>query len=130
MNIIDRKLLFEPKIEEQNYLYKLLPFYPKFSNKGEPSFILHNVSLHQNRWPQHNSFKMAALSKVADVLQKSVAFTCMAASVYLLVFTGRNYLALREKRLANAAIIASQKEIEVSSESAVVPGQEDTSPKP
>ena len=72
---------------------------------------------------------MAALSKVADVLQKSVAFTCMAASVYLLVFTGRNYLALREKRLANAAIIASQKEREVSSESAVVPGQEDTSPK-
>ena len=62
---------------------------------------------------------MAALSKVADVLQKSVAFTCMAASVYLLVFTGRNYLALREKRLANAAIIASQKEIEVSSESTV-----------
>ena len=54
----------------------------------------------------------------------------MAASVYLLVFTGRNYLALREKRLANAAIIATQKEIEVSSESAVVPGQEDTSPKP
>ena len=77
---------------------------------------------------------MAALSKVADVLQKSVAFTCMAASVYLLVFTGRNYLALREKRLANAAIIATQKEIEVSSasESAVVPGQlqGDTSPKP
>ena len=56
----------------------------------------------------------------------------MAASVYLLVFTGRNYLALREKRLANAAIIATQKEIEVSSESAVVPGQlqGDTSPKP
>ena len=76
------------------------------------------------------SCKMAALSKVADVLQKSVAFTCMAASVYLLVFTGRNYLALREKRLANAAIIATQKEIEVSSESAVVPGQEDTSRKP
>ena len=55
----------------------------------------------------------------------------MAASVYLLVFTGRNYLALREKRLANAAVIATQKEIEVSSESAVVPaGQEDTSSKP
>lgn len=54
----------------------------------------------------------------------------MAASVYLLVFTGRNYLALREKRLANAAIIAAHKEIEVLSESAVVPGQEDTSPKP
>ena len=73
---------------------------------------------------------MSALSKVADVLQKLVAFTCMAASVYLLVFTGRNYLALREKRLANAAVIATQKEIEVSSESAVVPGQEDTSRKP
>ena len=68
--------------------------------------------------------KMAALSKLADVLQKSVAFSCMAASVYLLVFTGRNYLALREKRLANAASIATQKEIEVSSESAGVPGQE------
>lgn len=54
----------------------------------------------------------------------------MAASVYLLVFTGRNYLALREKRLANAAIIATQKEIEGSSESAVVPRQEETSPKP
>ena len=55
---------------------------------------------------------MGTLSKIADVAQKSITFTCMAASVYILVITGRNYLALREKRLANAAAIERQKEME------------------
>ena len=52
---------------------------------------------------------MGALSKVANFAQKSITFTCMAASVYILVITGRNYLALREKRLAKAAAIEREK---------------------
>lgn len=52
---------------------------------------------------------MGALSKVADFAQKVITFTCMAGSVYILVITGRNYLALREKRLANAAAIEGEK---------------------
>lgn len=55
---------------------------------------------------------MGALSKVADFAQKSITFTCMAASVYILVLTGRNYLAVREKRLANAAAIERQQEMD------------------
>jgi len=55
------------------------------------------------------------LSKVANFAQKSITFTCMAASVYILVFTGRNYLALREKRLAKAAAIEREKMEGVSS---------------
>ena len=51
---------------------------------------------------------MARWSKVADFLQKSITFTCMAATVYFLILSGRNYLALREKRLANAALIEGQ----------------------
>ena len=51
---------------------------------------------------------MARWSKVADFLQKSITFSCMAGTVYLLILTGRNYLALREKRLANAALIEGQ----------------------
>ena len=66
---------------------------------------------------------MAGWSKVADYLQRTVTFTCMAGTVYLLVFTGRNYLALREKRLANAAAIEAKQEKSLS-ESAVVPEQE------
>lgn len=57
---------------------------------------------------------MGALSKVADFAQKSITFTCMAASVYILVLTGRNYLAVREKRLANAAAIERQQEMDTS----------------
>ena len=53
---------------------------------------------------------MGALSKVANFAQKSITFTCMAASVYILVITGRNYLALREKRLAKAAAIEREKD--------------------
>jgi len=34
----------------------------------------------------------------------------MAGTVYLLVVSGRNYLALREKRLANAALTEGQKQ--------------------
>lgn len=56
--------------------------------------------------------KMGALTKIANFAQKSIAFTCMAASVYILVITGRNYLACREKRLANAAAIERQKELD------------------
>lgn len=52
---------------------------------------------------------MGTLSKVANFAQKSITFTCMAASVYILVITGRNYLVLREKRLANAATIEKEK---------------------
>jgi len=52
---------------------------------------------------------MGTLSKVANFAQKSITFTCMAASVYILVITGRNYLALREKRLAKAAAIEREK---------------------
>lgn len=63
--------------------------------------------------------------KVADFLQKSITFTCMAGTVYLLVITGRNYLALREKRLANAALIEGAKDMKYgSSESVVVQPQE------
>jgi len=58
---------------------------------------------------------MGTLSKVANFAQKSITFTCMAASVYILVFTGRNYLALREKRLAKAAAIEREKMEGVSS---------------
>lgn len=68
---------------------------------------------------------MGRWSKVADFLQKSITFTCMAGTVYLLVITGRNYLALREKRLANAALIEGAKDMKYgSSESVVVPPQE------
>ena len=52
---------------------------------------------------------MGTLSKVANFAQKSITFTCMAASVYILVITGRNYLVLREKRLAKAAAIEREK---------------------
>ena len=52
---------------------------------------------------------MGTLSKVANFAQKSITFTCMAASVYILVITGRNYLLMREKRLANAAVIEKEK---------------------
>lgn len=52
---------------------------------------------------------MGTLSKVANFAQKSITFTCMAASVYILVITGRNYLLMREKRLANAAAIEKEK---------------------
>ena len=53
---------------------------------------------------------MSRWSKVADFLQRSITFTCMAGTVYLLVVSGRNYLALREKRLANAALTEGQKQ--------------------
>ena len=53
---------------------------------------------------------MSRWSKVADFLQKSVTLTCMIGTVYLLVMTGRNYLTLREKRLANAALIEAKAE--------------------
>lgn len=52
---------------------------------------------------------MGTLSKVANFAQKSITFTCMAASVYILVITGRNYLLMREKRLANAVAIEKEK---------------------
>lgn len=52
---------------------------------------------------------MGTLSKVANFAQKSITFTCMAASVYILVITGRNYLLMREKRLVNAAAIEKEK---------------------
>lgn len=52
---------------------------------------------------------MSTLSKVANFAQKSITFTCMAASIYILAITGRNYLALREKRLAKAAAIEKEK---------------------
>ena len=55
---------------------------------------------------------MGRLSKLADFLQKSVTLTCMVGTVYLLVMTGRNYLTLREKRLANAALIEAKAEDE------------------
>ena len=53
---------------------------------------------------------MGRWSKLADFLQKSVTLTCMVGTVYLLVMTGRNYLTLREKRLANAALIEAKAE--------------------
>lgn len=55
---------------------------------------------------------MGTLSKVANFAQKSITFTCMAASVYILVITGRNYLVLREKRLANAAAAIEKEKME------------------
>ena len=58
---------------------------------------------------------MGRLSKLADFLQKSVTLTCMVGTVYLLVMTGRNYLSLREKRLANAALIEAKAEDEPAS---------------
>lgn len=39
----------------------------------------------------------------------------MVGTVYLLVMTGRNYLSLREKRLANAALIEAKAEDEPAS---------------
>lgn len=57
------------------------------------------------------------LSRVADFLQKSITFACLAGSVYILVFTGKSYLALRQKRLANAASIETQKELDGASPS-------------
>ena len=60
---------------------------------------------------------MGALGKVADFAQKSITFTCIAASVYILVFTGRNYLATREKRLANAAAMEREKQMDGTSPS-------------
>ena len=68
---------------------------------------------------------MGRLSKVADFLQKSVTLTCMVGTVYLLVMTGRNYLSLREKRLANAALIEAKAEDEPAS-SKQGPGEEKT----
>ena len=53
---------------------------------------------------------MGRRSKLADFLRKSVTLTCMVGTVYLLVMTGRNYLTLREKRLANAALIEAKSE--------------------
>ena len=58
---------------------------------------------------------MGRLSKLADFLQKSVTLTCMVGTVYLLVMTGRNYLSLRQKRLANAALVEAKTEDEPAS---------------
>ena len=91
--------------------------------------MVHEISLHVEDW---NAFSrpcrqlpaisvritnkvMGRLSKVADFLQKSVTLTCMVGTVYLLVMTGRNYLSLREKRLANAALIEAKAEDEPAS---------------
>ncbi|XP_074624568.1 uncharacterized protein LOC141882520 [Acropora palmata] len=91
--------------------------------------MVHEISLHVEDW---NAFStpfrqlpaisvritdkvMGRLSKLADFLQKSVTLTCMVGTVYLLVMTGRNYLSLREKRLANAALIEAKAEDEPAS---------------
>jgi len=55
------------------------------------------------------------LSRLADFLQKSVTLTCLVGTVYLVVMTGRNYLSLREERLANTALIEAKAEDEPTS---------------
>ena len=107
-----------------------MPFsLPRNIYNGVSLCMVHEISLHVEDW---NAFStpfrqlpaisvritdkvMGRLSKLADFLQKSVTLTCMVGTVYLLVMTGRNYLSLREKRLANAALIEAKAEDEPAS---------------
>lgn len=67
--------------------------------------------------PSILKIKMAALTKIADFLQRSIAFTCAAGSIYILAITGRNYLIIRKRRLENAAAIEGEKTMDGTSPS-------------
>ena len=69
---------------------------------------------------------MSRWTKIADFLQKSVTLTCMVGTVYLLVMTGGNYLALRKKRLANAALLEGHTQDSPASVFPAEPQQEQT----
>ena len=60
---------------------------------------------------------MAVITRVADFLQKSIAFTCAVGCIYILAISGRNYLIIRKRRLANAAAIEAEKTTDVPSSS-------------
>lgn len=60
---------------------------------------------------------MAVFTRVADFLQKSIAFTCAVGCIYILAISGRNYLIIRKRRLANAAAIEAEKTTDVPSSS-------------